>query len=242
VWSKEYLIEARRLVVSSLEALFGTQEYRLNIHQSLVNLFDALNNTQSSVDDVSRSTNEFFNHLIVSLYRTYMLDTNQRHTFDEDFEKCLINKAFDIDAFPMQKELLYILTSASSLMQIFRTLFIYIDVDIQQLNSIETIDTHSCLLEYAKDVLCPICSNHYEIQCENSCQLVLRTCLNQTKASYLNFASMATGYASIIKEIEQAVTELKVNLYAIRMEFQLLFCFVCRLACRTSIEITYLFL
>lgn len=209
VWSKEYLIEARRLVVSSLETLFGTQEYRLNMHESLVNLFNTLNNTQSSVDDVSRSINEFFNRLIVSVYRTYMLNSNQTKVFDQDIEKCLVNKAFDIDIFPMQKELLYILTSASSLMQIFRTLFIYVDVDIQRLNSVENIDTKSCLLEYAKDSLCPICSNHREILCENTCQLIIRTCLNQTKTSYLNFASMAKGYSSIIKEIEQAVIELK---------------------------------
>jgi hypothetical protein len=223
VWSKEYLIEARRLTISSLETLFGTKEYRSNIHHSVTTLFNILGDSQSSVDDVSRSTIDLLNHLIISLYRQFMLNNNQI-SLDEKFEKCLVNKALDIEALPSQRELLYILTSGSSLMQIFRSMLIYIDADIQRLKTAATIiNSNQCLQHYARETLCPICissssSNQRndnditEPLCENDCQYVIKTCFNETNNPYVAFASIAKGYSAIIKEIEQAVIELKVNI------------------------------
>jgi hypothetical protein len=40
----------------------------------------------------------------------------------------------------------------------------------------------------------------------------MKTCLNQTNNPYVAFALIAKGYSAIIKEIEQAITELKVNI------------------------------
>jgi hypothetical protein len=54
--------------------------------------------------------------------------TNNHLLLDNEFHKCLINKAFAIEALPAQRELLYILTSGSSLIQILHTMMIYIDV------------------------------------------------------------------------------------------------------------------
>ncbi len=220
MWSKEYIIESRRLTISSLETLFGTKEYRSNIHHSVSTLFNFLNDSQSSVDDVSRSTVDLLNHLIISLYRQFMLNNNHI-LLDDKFEKCLVNKAFDSEALPTQRELLYILTSGSSLFQIFRTLLIYIDADIQRLKSIATMNSNQCLQQYARETLCPICisasssvndNDISQLLCENNCQYIMKTCLNQTNNPYVAFALIAKGYSAIIKEIEQAITELKVNI------------------------------
>ena len=221
---KEYLTEFRRLTVSSLETLFGTGEYRLNIDQSVSTLFNILGDHQSSVDDISRSTVDLLNHLIVSLYRRFM-SNDHNSLFDEKFQKCLINKAFDLEALSTQRELLYILTSGSTIMRVFRTMLVYIDADIQRLTA--TIDTNAdqCLLFYARQSLCPLCirasvapnptlkDDINELMCENDCQYIIRTCFNQTNNPYVAFASIAKGYAIIVKEIEQAITELKVSIH-----------------------------
>jgi len=142
---------------------------------------------------------------------------------DEKFEKCLVNKAFDIEALPTQRELLYILTSGSSLFHIFRTMLIYIDADIQRLITTATMNSDQCLQLYARETLCPICINTLssfnrisnndisELLCENDCQYVIKTCFNQTNNPYKAFASISKGYSNIVKEIEHAVIELKVN-------------------------------
>jgi hypothetical protein len=152
--------------------------------------------------------------------------SNENHLLlDDKFQKCLVNKAFELEALPTQRELLYILTSGSSLMKIFRTMLIYIDADIQRLNTPLTIDANQCLEIYAKEALCPMCvrtsssfnripnNDITELICENDCQYIIKTCFNQTNNPYVSFASMAKGYSTIIREIEQAIIELKVNIY-----------------------------
>lgn len=212
------------MTTSSLETLFGTKEYRWNIDQFVSTLFNVLGDNQSSVDDISRSTMDLLNHLIVSLYRRFM-SNDHNSELDEKFQKCLINKAFALEALPTQRELLYILTSASTIMRVFRTMLVYIDADIQRVKA--TIDTNvdECLQFYARESLCPLCirasssSNPMlkddinELMCENDCQHIIRTCFNQTNNPYVAFASIAKGYAIIVKEIEQAITELKVSIH-----------------------------
>lgn len=157
---------------------------------------------------------------------------NDQIILDDNFQKCLINKAFEIEAISTQRELLYTLTSGSSLIQIYRTMLIYIDADIQRLKTIPTtiMNSNQCLQFYAKETLCPICiktsssSNQInnngidEPLCENDCQYLIKTCFNQTNNPYIEFASIAKGYSAIIKETEHAITELKVNLYIIDVE------------------------
>lgn len=145
---------------------------------------------------------------------------NIQISFNKDFERCLTNKASNIEALTTQRELLYVVTSGSSLLQLFRTMLIYIDADIQRLKT-TTIDSNPCLEYYAKETLCPICMkdssnqiNNNDIDqplCETDCQYLIKTCFNQTNNSYMEFASIAKGYSAIIKDIEHAVTGLKVN-------------------------------
>ena len=226
VWSKEYIAESRRLTMSSLETLFGTKEYRLNVHHSVTVLFDTLSNNHASVNDISKSTIDLLNRLIISLYRQFIIN-DDRIAMDDKFQKCLINKAFDIDALPKQRELLYILTSGSSLMQIFRTMLIYLDADIQRLKTTATMDSNQCIQRYARESLCPICvstsssfnrfnniiNDGSELLCENDCRYVIKTCFNQSSNPYVAFALIAKDYSVIIKEIEQSVIELKVSIY-----------------------------
>jgi hypothetical protein len=218
VWSKEYITESHRLTISSLETLFGTKEYRSNVDNSVLMLFNTLSNRHSSVEDVSKSTIDLLNHLIISLYRQFMI-TNNHLLLDNEFHKCLINKAFAIEALPAQRELLYILTSGSSLIQILHTMMIYLDADIQRLKTTATINSNQCLQRYAREALCPICIsssssfNNNELLCENDCRYVLKTCFNQTNNPYIAVTLIAKGYATVIKEIEQAVIELKVSIY-----------------------------
>ncbi|CAF2076559.1 unnamed protein product [Rotaria magnacalcarata] len=223
IWSNEYIIETHRLTISSLETLFGTKEYRSNIDHSVSNLFNTLNNTHSSVEDVSKSTIDLFNHLIISIYRRFIINDDSIQ-LDDAFQKCLVNKAFNVEALPKQRELLYILTSASSLIQIFLAMLVYIQADIQRLQTTATIDSDQCIQRYARETLCPICvsstpsssssSNQIsndisEALCENDCRYIIRTCLNETNDPYLVFASMAKNYSDILEEMEQAVIELK---------------------------------
>ncbi|CAF4777399.1 unnamed protein product [Rotaria sp. Silwood1] len=220
-WSKEYITELHRLTISSLETLFGIKEYRLNIDQSLSTLFNTLSNSQSSVDDVSKSTMNLFNHLIISLYRRFIIN-NDQIVLDDNFQKCIVNKAFDMDALPKQRELLYILTSTSSLIQIFYTMLIYIDADIQRLKTTVTSNSKQCIQRYAREALCPLCihtsssfnqinnnDNVNEILCKNDCRYIIKTCVNQTNDPYMEFALIAKNYSDIIKEIEKAAIELK---------------------------------
>ncbi|CAF1103955.1 unnamed protein product [Adineta steineri] len=219
VWSEEYTTELRRLTISSLETLFGTKEYRLNIHQSLVNLFNTLNNHHSSTDNVSKSTIDLFNHLIISLYRQFMIKNNQ-YFLDDKLQKCLLNKAFDINALSTKRELLYILTSGSSLIHILHTMLIYIDADIQRLKLSAKLISNPCIERFAKETLCPICvsisfsthhsnTNNNELLCKDDCQNVIKKCFNQTNNSYILFASMIKTYSTIVQDIERSVIELK---------------------------------
>jgi len=144
---------------------------------------------------------------------------------DEQFQKCLVNTASDIDALPTQRELLYTLTSASSLIHILRTLFIYIDADIQRLKTTVTLDSLECLQRYVRETLCPICvsvpssysssisndNNVNEPLCENDCHYVIKNCFNETSNPYIAFSLIAQGYSSVIKQIQQSVDELKVK-------------------------------
>jgi formate dehydrogenase maturation protein FdhE len=144
---------------------------------------------------------------------------------NEEFQKCLVNIASDIDALPTQRELLYTLTSASSLIYILRTLFIYIDADIQRLKTTVTLNSQECLQRYVRETLCPICvstpslyfssinndNNVNEPLCENDCHYVIKNCFNETSNPYVAFSLIAQGYSSIIKQIQQSVDELKVK-------------------------------
>jgi hypothetical protein len=146
---------------------------------------------------------------------------NNHLLLDEKFQKCLVNKAFDIEALPTQRELLYTLTSGSSLIRILSTMLTYIDADIQQLKKTATMNSNQCTQRYAREALCPICvssssflnkNDVNEPLCEKDCRYVIKTCFNQTNTPYISFISIAKGYSSIIKEIEQAAIELKVNM------------------------------
>lgn len=220
----EYIDESQRLTVSSLEGLFGTEEFQANIHQSLSNLFSTLNKIDVSVDDVSKSIVELFHHLIISIYRKFMIN-NEEILLDDKFQKCLLNKAFEREALPKQRELLYILTSGSSLIQIFHKMLIYMDADIQRLKTTATIESNQCIQRYARETLCPICittsssynkiNNHddvNEVLCETDCRYIIKTCFNQANDPYAAFAAIAKNYSSVIKEIEQDIVELKVSL------------------------------
>ncbi|CAF1674619.1 unnamed protein product, partial [Adineta ricciae] len=219
IWSKEYITELRRLTISSLETLFGTKEYRSNVHQSVISLFNTLSNNQSSVDDVSKATIDLFNQLIISLYRQFMVD-NKELVLDAKLTKCLVNKAFEIDALSSQRELLYILTSGSSLLQLFRTMIVYIHADIQRITSLPTMTSNSCIQRYARETLCPLCVNtsrfnqiinddNNEPLCEGDCRYVTKTCFNQTNGSYIEFATMFKNYSLIVRDIEQTIVDLK---------------------------------
>jgi formate dehydrogenase maturation protein FdhE len=148
---------------------------------------------------------------------------------DNQFQKCLINKAFDIQALRTERELLYTLTSAASLIHILRTLFIYIDADIQRLKTTVKLDSQQCLQRYVRETLCPICvstpssssssmnynnnnnNNVNEPLCENDCRYVIKTCFNETNNPYVAFATIAQGYSNVIKQIQESVAELKVK-------------------------------
>lgn len=223
-WAKQYLDESRHATKTSLAILFGTKEYHLNIEHSLNNLFDIFNDHQSTSDDVSKSFINLLNHLITSTYRRFM--TNESDLiFDKHFEKCLIDTANTINALPQQRELLYAITSAASVVRILRTLFIYIDADIQRLKESVTLNSHECIQRYVRETLCPICvsvplsfssSNHYnnninEPLCENDCHYVIKNCFNQTSNPYIAFALIAQGYSNITKQIQESIVELKVN-------------------------------
>lgn len=227
VWTKEYLTESRRITVSSLETLFGIKEYHANIHESLSTLFNILGDHQSTDKDVSESSVHLFNQLILSTYRHFMTHNNEIK-LDVNLQKCLITKALDIQALPTQRELLYTLTSAASLIHILRTLFIYIDADIQRLKTTVTLNSHQCLQRYVRETLCPICVNmpssrfssfiHYdnnnnnnEPLCEKDCRYVIKTCFDPTDNSYIAFALLAEGYSSVIKQIQESIVELKVK-------------------------------
>ncbi len=224
MWIKDYLTESRRITISSLETLFGIEEYHSNIHHSISTLFNILGNHQSTDDDVSKSSVHVFNQLILSTYRQFMTYNNDI-ILNDTFKTCLINKAFAIQALPTQRELLYTLTSAASLIHILRTLFIYIDADIQRLKTTVTLNSHLCLQRYVRETLCPICVNipssfsssiHYdnnfnEPLCEKDCHYIIKTCFDETNNPYVAFALIAQGYKSVIKEIQESVVELKVK-------------------------------
>jgi hypothetical protein len=224
-WTREYVSETRRVTISSLELLFGQVEYHANIHHSIVTLFNMLGDPHSSTDDVSKSSVALFNHLIISSYRRFMTKNTDHLEFDEQFQKCLVNKAYSIKALPTQPELLYTLTGGASLIRILQTLFVYLDADIQRMNEIASITSHQCIQRYAREALCPICvrspspwslSNNYgdeidEPLCENDCRYVVKTCFDQTSNPYVAFAFIAQGYTRVIKQIQEAAVELKVR-------------------------------
>lgn len=220
---KEYVKEFRLITKSSLETLFGTKEYNSSIQPSIANLFNNLGNHQSTDDDVSKSASKLFAELVTSSYRRFMTKDNDL-VLSEDLKKCLVTKAFDIEAFSTQRELLYTLTSATSLIQILRTLFVYFDVDIQRLKTSATLNSQQCLQRYVRETLCPFCihrpsslslpvdydDNINEPLCENDCQFVITTCFNDTSNPYIVFSSIAQAYSKIIKQIEESIVELKV--------------------------------
>jgi hypothetical protein len=138
--------------------------------------------------------------------------------FDDKLRKCLENTAADIQALPTQREVLYTITSAASLIHILRTMFVYIDADIKGLKETVIPDSEQCLQRYARETLCPICvnkssssNNVNEPLCENDCQFLMKNCLNETNNPYTAFAVIAQGYSDVIKQIQKSIVELKVN-------------------------------
>lgn len=221
-WTKEYVRESRRRTISSLETLFGTREYHKDIHQALTTLFDTLANDQSRDEDVSKNAVHVFDQLILATYRQFM--TKQPHlNLDDQLQKCLVNTAFNIEALPTQREVLYTLSSAASLVHILRTLFIYIDADIERLKATVTLHSQQCLQRYVRETLCPMCLSasplsatyaHQHVNeplCENDCRFVIKNCFNETNNPYVAFASIAQGYSDVIKQIQEYVVELKVR-------------------------------
>ena len=252
VWTKEYVHESRRRTVSSLETLFGTREYHKDIYQAMTNLFDTLTNDQSRDEDVSKTAVHVFNQLILATYRQFM--TEQPHlNLDDQLQKCLVNTALNIEALPTQREVLYTLSSAASLVHILRTLFIYIDADIERLKATVTLHSQQCLQRYVREALCPICVSgssssayaHHHVNeplCENDCRFVIKNCFNETNNPYIAFASIAQGYSDVIKQIQESVVELKVRSIQRTITIKISNLFLLFLACRTSFKITYLFL
>ena len=222
-WKKDYVNEARRITVLSLETLFGREEYHANVDHAISTLFNVLGDHESSDDDVSKSAVTLFNHLIVSSYRRFMTMDSQE-VLDEPFQKCLVNKAFDIEALPTQRELLYTLTSGASLIHILQTLFVYLDADIEHMKRAGNVDSSQCIQRYARETLCPMCistpssmssSVNYdndvnEPLCEQDCRFVIKTCFDQANNPYVAFAFAAQGYSHVVKQIQEAVVELKV--------------------------------
>jgi len=146
------------------------------------------------------------------------MSQNQDITFDHQFEKCLLSQALSSNIFPIKRELLYVLTSGSTLVQILRTMFVYIEADIERLKATTTFRSYQCLQRYADEMLCPICHNRsltnmVEGLCENDCRLIIENCLNQTENPYINFAINAQGYTNITKNIQNSVNELKVRVF-----------------------------
>ena len=186
------------------------------------NLFTTLGNDQSQDEDVSKVAVNVFNQLILATYRQFM--TEQAHfNLDDQLQKCLVNTAFNIEALPTQREVLYTLSSAASLVHILRTLFIYMDADIERLKATVTLHSQQCLQRYVREALCPIClsasmsSSTYDKRyineplCENDCRFVIKNCFNETNNPYITFALIAQGYSDIIKQIQESVVELKVR-------------------------------
>jgi hypothetical protein len=224
-WKKDYVNEARRITVLSLETLLGREEYHANVHHSISTLFNVLGDHESSDDDVSKSAVTLFNHLIVSSYRRFMTMDSQE-MLDEPFQKCLVNKAFDIEALPTQRELLYTLTSGASLIHILQTLFVYLDADIEHMKRAGNVDSSQCIQRYARETLCPICistpssmssSVNYDNEplCEHDCRFVIKTCFDQASNPYVAFAFAAQGYSHVVKQIQEAVVELKVKCHSV---------------------------
>ena len=225
-WKQNYVQETRQLSISSLEKLFGLKEYHSNIEHAITRLFNVVGNQDSSDNEVSTSAIDLFKHLIVSMYRRFMAaDSDMK--FDDEFEKCLIVKAFDIEALPTQRELLYTITSGASLVNILQTLFIYLDADIQRMNDTGTLNFHPCVQRYARETLCPICvglssswaigSNFDENSldeplCENDCRYLMNMCFDQELNPYVAFAALAQSYSHVVKQVQEAVLELKVRL------------------------------
>ncbi|UJR31829.1 hypothetical protein I4U23_019306 [Adineta vaga] len=215
IWSKEYLSESRRITISSLESIFGTKEYHSNIHHILTTLFNFLGHHRSSIDDVSKATNQLFDELILSSYRRFVTYDNDI-ILDDHLRNCLITKASDINALPAQRELLYSLTSATSLLHILRSLFIYFEADIHRLKASATLNSHQCLQRYVRESLCPICMStsssipdDNDALCEDSCRFIMKTCFEQTNNPYIAFTLIAQGYSNVIKEIQESIVELK---------------------------------
>ena len=205
-----------RITKTSLELLFGQQEFQMHLDETLTNLFDAFGRNDLSSDEVSKSSVHLFNQLILSLYRRFMSE-NPDEILPELLEKCLIKKAFDIEALPKERELLYTLTSGASLIHVLQNFFIYLDADIQRMNESTTLNSIQCLQRYARETLCPICvhmPNHHDEMingplCENDCQFIVKTCFDSTTNPYMSFVETIQGYRHILEQIQQATNELK---------------------------------
>lgn len=186
----------------------------------MTSLFNVLVDSQSTDSDVSRAANDLFKSLVISMYRRFMsIDSEMK--IDDQLEKCLLVKAFDIEAFPTQRELLYTLTSGASLVNILDNVFVYLDADIERMNKTATMEFHPCIQRYARETLCPMClddsissldeTQFNETLCQNDCRYLVKTCFDAQRNPYISFVALAQSYANSIKQIQEAVVELKVS-------------------------------
>ncbi|CAF1285980.1 unnamed protein product, partial [Didymodactylos carnosus] len=215
-WVIEHLGEIQRLTEQSMETLFGTYEYRHNIHYSIGQLFDSLKAERS--DEVHKPITELFKHMIVSTYRHFMMNDNNNeynHRFTDEFRSCLITKGFEIDVFPSQREILYILSSSSTILNILRNMLTYIESDMYRLKNdnltIFNENLNDCTQKYSRATLCPICSSN-SIQspiCYSDCRQFIRQCIsNSSQNPYGSYAMKAKGYAIILQEMQSSIIEL----------------------------------
>ena len=212
-WIRDFLIESQRLTTNTLEILFGKQIFRLFLRNFLTNFFEIFSNSHSTSDDVSKSTNNLFDQLILSSYRRFFL-RNSTIEFDQRFERCLKTKSSEFVVFPIQRDFLYTLTSSSVSFDIVRRTIVYLDADVERLKSSTNWSPKICSERFSRESLCPICSNSMlnETLCPNSCRFILKTCFNQSQNPFVAFASMAKSYAMILNEIENSIVELKVKI------------------------------
>lgn len=222
---REYLGEYRRLTTSSLQTIFGSRLYHAHVEQDLSTLFNILVSDQANLDDVTRASNRLFDQLILSSYSQFSAK-DPYAPLDDQLKTCLIITASHIDALPTRRELLFTLTSAASLIHIARTLFVYMDADIERLKRSAFPDPDRCFQRYAQESLCPICASAdadgNEPLCEDSCRFVMKTCLEQTNNPYVTFALVAQGYSNVIKQIQELIVELKVSCNESRLSKQTL--------------------
>ncbi|CAF1308428.1 unnamed protein product, partial [Didymodactylos carnosus] len=217
LWSIDHFNVIKRLTEQSMETLFGTYEYRHHIHRSIEQLFNSLKSEKS--DEVHKSATSLFKHMIISTYRRFMMNGNYveyNGRFTDEFRSCLTTKGFEIDVFPSQREILYILSSGSTILNILRTMLTYIDSDIYRLKNYDFTtfneNLNDCTQKYSLSALCPVCSsnNINTSVCYQDCRQFIQQCISTSNQNpYISYAMKAKEYATVLKEMQNSIIELK---------------------------------